>query len=136
VLRRREQRERHDMAIAAGKRVSRSGPCLSGTLIALGRTMCLAIPGEVVSTYDREDVRYASVRFGGITREVCLHAFPDTAIGEFVLVHVGFAIAKIDRVEAARAWEALVQLGELDLGEAPVEEAPVTRPMGTGDEVP
>jgi hydrogenase expression/formation protein HypC len=76
--------------------------------------MCLAVPGEVVAAYDRDGVRYASVRFGGVTREVCLHAFPQTAVGEFVLVHVGFAIAKIDRTEAARAWEALAQLGELD----------------------
>jgi hydrogenase expression/formation protein HypC len=74
--------------------------------------MCLAIPGEVIAVYDKDGVRYGNVRFGGIAREVCLHAFPDAACGEFVLVHVGFAIAKIDRDEAARTLSLLKQLGE------------------------
>jgi hydrogenase expression/formation protein HypC len=75
--------------------------------------MCLAIPGEVIAAYDRDSVRYGDVRFGGVTREVCLYAFPDTEPGEFVLVHVGFAIAKIDRAEAERAIHVLAELGEL-----------------------
>ena len=74
--------------------------------------MCLAIPGEVLDAYDRDGIRWAEVRFGGITREVCLHAHPDTKPGEFVLVHVGFAIARIDREEAARQLELLRALGE------------------------
>lgn len=74
--------------------------------------MCLAIPGEVIAAYDKDGVRFGDVRFGGVTREVCLHAFPDAVPGEFVLVHVGFAIARIDRAEAERAWELLVRLGE------------------------
>jgi hydrogenase expression/formation protein HypC len=83
--------------------------------------MCLAIPGEVLAAYDRDGVCYGEVRFGGVTREVCLHAFPDAVPGEFVLVHVGFAIARIDRAEAERSWEMLKQLGEdvaMALGEA------------------
>jgi hydrogenase expression/formation protein HypC len=76
--------------------------------------MCLAIPGEVVSAYDKDGVRYAQVRFGGATREVCLHAFPEALPGEFVLVHVGFAIAKIDRAEAERALDLLEGLSELE----------------------
>jgi hydrogenase expression/formation protein HypC len=81
--------------------------------------MCLAIPGEVVRTYEREGVRFAQVRFGGVTREVCLHCEPQTQPGDYVLVHVGLAIARIDRDEAERAWELLLQMGQLDeLGEA------------------
>jgi hydrogenase expression/formation protein HypC len=92
--------------------------------------MCLAIPGEVMDTYDADGVRYAKVSFGGMTREVCLHAFPDAEPGEFVLVHVGFAIAKIDRAEAERTLSLLAELGasiesELE-GELDDEELPET----------
>ena len=75
--------------------------------------MCLAVPGEVVTAFDRNGVRYAEVRFGSVSREVCLHAFPDAQPGEFVLVHVGFAIAKIDRAEAERTLKLLLELGEV-----------------------
>ncbi len=76
--------------------------------------MCLAIPGEVIATLERDGVRYADVRFGGVTRQVCLYALPDVRVGEFVLVHVGFAIAKIDRASAERALQLLSELGELE----------------------
>jgi hydrogenase expression/formation protein HypC len=77
--------------------------------------MCLAIPGEVVATYDREGIRYADVRFGGVARQVCVHAVSDVEVGEFVLVHVGFAIAKIDRASAERALHLLAELdGEIE----------------------
>jgi hydrogenase expression/formation protein HypC len=76
--------------------------------------MCLGIPGEVIAVHAREGLRFADVRFGGITREVCLECQPDAGVGDFVLVHVGFAIARIDRDEAARAWDVLEQLGQTD----------------------
>lgn len=76
--------------------------------------MCLAIPGEVVAAYDRDGIRHADVRFGGVTRQVCLHALPEAERGDFVLVHAGFAIAKIDRVSAERALQLLSQLGDAD----------------------
>jgi hydrogenase expression/formation protein HypC len=84
--------------------------------------MCLAVPGEVLSTSEKDGVSYGDVRFGGITREVCLHALPGVKPGEFVLVHVGFAIARVDRVEAERAWELLGRLGD-GVEIAPDEEA-------------
>ena len=76
--------------------------------------MCLAIPGKVVEIYDRKGLRVSKVEFGGITREVCLEYVPEATLGDFVLVHVGFAIARIDRDEAARTWEALEELGQTD----------------------
>jgi hydrogenase expression/formation protein HypC len=82
--------------------------------------MCLGIPGELVEVYEAHGLRYGQVRFGAITREVCLECQPDAAVGEFVLVHVGMAIARIDRQEAARTWELLAELGqtaELEGGE-------------------
>jgi hydrogenase expression/formation protein HypC len=81
--------------------------------------MCLAIPGEIVAIIDsaggadRAGMRFARVDFGGISREVCLEYQPDAREGDFVLVHVGFAIATVDRDEAARTWEILRELGEI-----------------------
>jgi hydrogenase expression/formation protein HypC len=76
--------------------------------------MCLAIPGEVIAIEERHGMKFAEVRFGGITRAVCTECQPEVAPGDFVLVHVGFAIARIDRAEADRTWEALRALGEVD----------------------
>jgi hydrogenase expression/formation protein HypC len=76
--------------------------------------MCLAIPGEIVDVSERDGLRFGRVQFGGITREVCLAYQPEARPGDFVLVHVGFAIATVDRDEAARQWEVLRELGEMD----------------------
>jgi len=74
--------------------------------------VCLGIPGEVLDVRDRHGMRYAKVRFGGITREVCVTCVPDVAPAEFVLVHVGMAISKIDPDEAARTYRVLEELGQ------------------------
>lgn len=76
--------------------------------------MCLGIPGEVIAAETKDGIRFGRVRFGGLVREVCLEYQPDAAPGDFVLVHVGFAIARIDRAEAERAWKVLTELGELE----------------------
>ena len=75
--------------------------------------MCLAIPGKVVEIYDRKGLRVSKVEFGGITREVCLEYVPEATLGDFVLVHVGFALSVIDAEEAARTYEILEQMGQL-----------------------
>jgi hydrogenase expression/formation protein HypC len=74
--------------------------------------MCLGIPGEVTAVIERDGLPFAEVRFGGVTREVCLACQPDVAPGDFVLVHVGLAIAKIDRARASAAWEVLRAIGQ------------------------
>jgi len=76
--------------------------------------MCLAIPGEIVEVEERHGLRFGKVLFGGITRDVCLEYQPDADRGDFVLVHVGFAIAKIDADEALRTRELLRELGEAE----------------------
>ena len=76
--------------------------------------MCLGIPGELIEVREANGIRFGRVRFAGITRDVCLECQPDAGVGDFVLVHVGFAIAKIDRDEAARTWKVLEELGQLD----------------------
>ncbi|MGA9522711.1 MAG: HypC/HybG/HupF family hydrogenase formation chaperone [Myxococcaceae bacterium] len=73
--------------------------------------MCLGIPGELVSTREENGLRFGLVRFGGITRDVCLECMPQAAVGDYLLVHVGFAISKIDPEQAKRALETLAELG-------------------------
>jgi hydrogenase expression/formation protein HypC len=76
--------------------------------------MCLAIPGKVVETFDQGGLRMAKVQFGGITREACLEYLPETKSGEYVLVHVGFAISRVDEAEAERTYQALKELDQLN----------------------
>lgn len=89
--------------------------------------MCLAIPGKVVDSFDRDGMRMAKVQFGGIAREACLDYVPDTKVGEYVLVHVGFAISKVDEEEAHRTYELLKEMDQLTELEAPVVEEVGTR---------
>ena len=75
--------------------------------------MCLAIPGKIVEFHENHGVRMSKVDFGGITREACLEYIPDAQLGDYVLVHVGFAISKVDEEEAARTYRYLEQMGQL-----------------------
>jgi hydrogenase expression/formation protein HypC len=75
--------------------------------------MCLGIPGEIIDMHEENGLSVGKVKFGGITKDVCLSCIPDAAVGEWVLVHVGFAIAKVNRAEAERAYQTLEELGLL-----------------------
>jgi hydrogenase expression/formation protein HypC len=75
--------------------------------------VCLAVPGCVVEVGREHDVVVGTVDFGGISRRVCLEHIPDVKPGEYVLVHVGFALARIEEAEARRVWEFLKEMGEL-----------------------
>lgn len=76
--------------------------------------MCLGIPGQVVETYREHDVLMGKVSFGGIFRRVCLEHIPEVKPGEYVLVHVGFALERIDEAEAQRVFDFLNQMNQLD----------------------
>jgi hydrogenase expression/formation protein HypC len=76
--------------------------------------MCLAVPGRVVETYREHDVLMGKVDFGGVARRVCLEHVPDVRPDEYVLVHVGFALSRIDEDEARRVFEFLEQMDQLD----------------------
>ena len=80
--------------------------------------MCLAIPGKVLEIQqDPQGVRMGKTNFGGIVKQVCLEYTPDVQCGDYVLVHVGFALSKVDEDEAERTYKALEemkQLGELE----------------------
>ena len=78
------------------------------------RTMCLAVPGKILSVAGDEPLtRTGRVSFGGIVKEVNLAYVPEAAVGDYVLVHVGFALNRIDEAEALRVFELLDELGEL-----------------------
>jgi hydrogenase expression/formation protein HypC len=81
--------------------------------------MCLGIPGKVVTTYREHDVLMGAVDFGGASRRVCLEHVPDVALGDYVLVHVGFALSRIDEVEAKRVFEFLESINQLEDVKAP-----------------
>ena len=75
--------------------------------------MCLAIPGKIIQLNEKNGVKMSRVDFGGITREACMEYVPDASIGEYVLVHVGFAISKVDADEAARTYQYLAEMDAL-----------------------
>jgi hydrogenase expression/formation protein HypC len=78
--------------------------------------MCLAVPGRLVETYSENDVRMGKVSFAGVLRRVCMEYLPDVAPGDYVLVHVGFALSRIDEQEALRMFATLEELGALEEG--------------------
>jgi hydrogenase expression/formation protein HypC len=76
--------------------------------------MCLGIPGKVIKTYQEHDVLMGKVDFSGVVKQVCLEHVPKVEIGQYVLVHVGFALSMIDEAEAQRVFEFLAQMDQLD----------------------
>ena len=75
--------------------------------------MCLAVPGRIVSLEDRDGTRMAVVDFGGVRKDVCLQYIPDVQVGEYVIVHVGFAIQRLDEQSAKETLENFENLGIL-----------------------
>jgi hydrogenase expression/formation protein HypC len=74
--------------------------------------MCLGIPGKVAETYLQNDLPMAKVEFGGIRKEICLAYVPEAVVGDYVIVHVGFAISRVDEKEAEEIFSYLEQIGE------------------------
>jgi hydrogenase expression/formation protein HypC len=85
--------------------------------------MCLAIPGKLVEiSEDPNGVKMGKANFGGIVKRVCLEYTPDVVMGDYVLVHVGFALSKVDEEEAARTYEILREMQQFDELEIPDQE--------------
>jgi len=76
--------------------------------------MCLAVPGRVLSITDIDGTRMAEVDFGGVHKRVCLEYIPDAAIGEYVVVHVGFAIQRLDEESARQTLATFERMGILE----------------------
>ncbi len=80
--------------------------------------MCLAVPGKLISVSGEGLDRSGRVNFGGVVKEVSLAYVPEALVGDYVIVHVGFALSKVDEEEAQRVFEYLEAMG--DLGELDV----------------
>ena len=92
--------------------------------------MCLAIPGKVIGIAEENGLRMGRVDFGGVVKRVCLDYVPEVVVGDYTIVHVGFALSKIDEQEAVRTLEVFRQMGvledELADGEDAFERAAAT----------
>ena len=75
--------------------------------------MCLAIPGNIAQIDEKDGVRCGRVQFGGITRQACLDFDPEAKEGDYVMVHVGFAISVVDKEEAERTYALVESMGQL-----------------------
>jgi hydrogenase expression/formation protein HypC len=90
--------------------------------------MCLGIPGKITEIYEVEGIRMGKVDFGGVSREVCLAYVPEVVVGDYTIVHVGFAITQLDEASAMETLALFEEMGtlmeELGLDEDGVEESP------------
>jgi len=86
--------------------------------------MCLAVPGKIQAVEERQGSRVARVEFGGISRPVVLDFVPEATVGDYVMVHVGFAISRVDAEEAARTYRLLEELGLLEADGVPAKQEP------------
>lgn len=87
--------------------------------------MCLAVPGQIVDVRHEHGTRMATIDFDGIRKDICLAYLPDIEVGEYAIVHVGFAISRVDEASAKETLQMFKDLGVLEeeLGSEPTEQA-------------
>ena len=96
--------------------------------------MCLGIPGRIVAMHDDQGLTMGTVDFGGIRRDVCLeYVAREVAEGDYVIVHVGFAITRVDEDEARRTFETLREMSQLEELDWMREVAERSLATGSGD---
>ena len=83
--------------------------------------MCLGIPGKVLEVHEARGTRMAVADFGGVTKTVCLAYVPDVDVGDYTIVHAGFAITRLDEASAIETLRMFAELGILE-GELGVDE--------------
>jgi hydrogenase expression/formation protein HypC len=76
--------------------------------------MCLAVPGRILGVWEEQGTRMATVDFDGIRKEICLAYLPDLEVGDYAIVHVGFAISKVDEASARETLQMFRELGIID----------------------
>lgn len=72
--------------------------------------MCLAVPGKIIEIYEQGELHMAKVDFGGVIREVCLNYVPEAQVGQYCVIHVGFAISLLDEQEATETLNLLKEI--------------------------
>lgn len=75
--------------------------------------MCLGVPGKVIEIYEKEGLKMGKIDFGGVVREACLAYVPEIEVGEYTVIHVGFAISQLSEEEAQATLEILNELADL-----------------------
>lgn len=80
----------------------------------MGVTMCLGVPGKIVEVYEVGGLRMGKVDFGGVLKEACLAYVPEAQIGDYTIIHVGFAISRLTEEEAQDTLALLREAGELE----------------------
>ena len=76
--------------------------------------MCLGVPGKIIEVYEQQGLRMGKIDFGGVVKEACLAYVPEANVGDYTIIHVGFAINVIDEEEALRSYEMLMEIGALE----------------------
>ncbi|HLA86985.1 MAG TPA: HypC/HybG/HupF family hydrogenase formation chaperone [Anaerolineales bacterium] len=76
--------------------------------------MCLAIPGKITEIYQKDSLRMAKIDFGGIAKEICLAYTPESKVGDYALIHVGFAISLMDEEEAQETLKLIKEVAEFE----------------------
>lgn len=76
--------------------------------------MCLGIPGKIIEIYESDGLRMGKVDFGGVTREACLDYVPEVEVGDYTIIHVGFAISRISESEAMETLEILREIADVE----------------------
>ncbi len=84
--------------------------------------MCLGVPARIEEIYQKDGLKMARVDFGGASREVCLHYVPEANVGEYCIIHVGFAISLLSESEARETLALLDEIAAMDENQAPVGE--------------
>ncbi|MCD4802539.1 MAG: HypC/HybG/HupF family hydrogenase formation chaperone [Anaerolineales bacterium] len=82
--------------------------------------MCLAVPGKIIEIYEKQGLTMAKVDFSGVTREACIEHVPEAQIGDYAIIHVGFAISLLSEEEAQKSIDLLREI--LEAGEKPEDE--------------
>lgn len=86
--------------------------------------MCLGIPGKVVELYEENGLPMGTVDFGGVRKTICTAHVPELAVGDYTVVHVGFALSRIDEAEASAVFAMLEKMNELEDLQRGLEETP------------
>jgi hydrogenase expression/formation protein HypC len=76
--------------------------------------MCLGVPGKIVEIYETDGLRMGKIDFGGVQREACLEYVPEANVGDYTVIHVGFAISRLSEEEAKASLEILQQIADLE----------------------
>jgi hydrogenase expression/formation protein HypC len=78
--------------------------------------MCLGVPGKIVEIYEQGGLKMGKVDFGGVLRETCLAYVPEAQVGDYAVIHVGFALNLLDEAEALETLALLKEIGEFEAG--------------------